>query len=316
MILTHSRMSCFRSCPRKHFIRYELGIKSEQTQYPQRVGSLFHQALEAMEKGIDISTLVAEDPFDMAIAAAMFVGHCNRYQDDTLETLATELEFDLPLINPETGASSQNWRIGGKIDRLVKLPDGRTALMEYKTTSRDFSPGADYWLRLHMDQQLSIYVIAARQLGYDVSTILYDVTRRPSQRPLKATPLESRKYTKDGALYASQRRCDETPEEYTARISEDIASKPDSYFSRIEIPRLDQDLQDCATECWQQQKMIREAQKEGYWYRNPGSCFENNGSCEYLPICMMRDLDTNTPNGFVRSENINPELAGCATSEG
>ena len=32
--LTHSRLACFRACPRKHYLRYEIGIRREITSQP------------------------------------------------------------------------------------------------------------------------------------------------------------------------------------------------------------------------------------------------------------------------------------------
>lgn len=302
--LSHSRLSCFRTCPRKHHISYELGIRPEEQGFALRVGSAFHLALDTIEKKGDIDAALAtlEDPYDLAMVAAMVHGHVARWQDAPVETVASELRFEMPLRNPETGASTPIWILVGILDRLVWLDDGRIALMEYKTTSRDFSPGADYWIQLHMDMQLSMYVLAAREIGYDVSTILYDVTRRPQLRPLRATPEDKRKYKKGtDELYANQRAEDETPEAFAARVAEDIAAKPEHYFARIEIARLDQDLEECAAELWQQQKAIRTAQLAGYWYRNPGTCFTYY-PCEYLSICTNRDLDAVTPNGFIRAE--------------
>lgn len=316
-LLTHSRLACFRSCPRKHFLRYELGLRPMTDGCPLRVGSAFHAALEAYDKNTDPAAALEAgltDEFELAMVAAMVNGHRAQWSLNDLEVVATEQEFALPLVNPETGAQTNVWRLAGKLDRIVRLPGGRLALMEYKTTSRDFAPGADYWLRLHMDQQLSLYMIAARAAGYDVQTVLYDVTRRPGLKPFKATPVESRKFTKDGRLYAAQRDQDETPDEYAARIAADIAERPDHYFSRIEIARLDQDLEDCAAEIWMQQQSIREAQRTGRWYRNPAACIDNF-KCEYLNVCMNRDMADVTPDGFVRAENIHPEL-GCATDEG
>lgn len=310
--LTHSRLSCFRQCPRKHLIRYEWGIRPEETGLALRVGSAFHAALEAADKGEDIDGAMeasVSDPYDLALVAAMYDGHARRWESDPLELVASEMEFDLPLINPDTGRPSTIFRLAGKMDRLVKLRDGRIALMEYKSTSRDFSPESDYWMRLHMDQQLSIYVIAARQLGYEVETVLYDVTKRPMLRPLKATPVEKRQYVqKTGGLYANQRDMDETPSEFAGRVAADIAAKTDQYFARIEIARLDQDLDECRAELWQQQQALRESQRSGRWYRNPGACFENHWACDYLSICLNRDLETRTPQGFVRLTDVHPEL--------
>lgn len=313
-LLTHSRMSCFRSCPRKHYLRYELGLTAETDDMPRKFGTAFHALLEARDKGtIETTDLSSLDEYDRAAVIEMFSAHCAYMQkgEDNLEVVAAELEFDIPLKNPETGYSSSIYRLAGKIDRIVKLADGRLALMEYKTTSRDFSPGAEYWQRLHLDQQLSIYVIAARELGYDVETILYDVTRRPALRPYKATPAEARKYTKDGRLYANQREEDESPEDFGKRLENDIDERPEHYFARIEIARLEADLDECRAELWDQSQALREAQRAGRWYRNPNNCFATF-TCEFVPICQMSALDVITPAGFVRQLSVHPELSVAA----
>lgn len=318
-LLTHSRLACFRACPRRHLIRYELGIRPISDDLPRRVGSAYHAALDAADRGTDPAVAIAalDDSYEAAMVAQMFIGHARHYADAWMEPVASEVEFDLPLINPETGAATPIWRMAGKIDSIVRLPDGRLALLEYKTTSRDFAPGADYWQRLHLDQQLSIYVIAARALGYDVQTCVYDVTRRPGQRPLKATPEASRKYTAKGALYANQRDADETPEEYAARIVADIEARPEHYFARIEIARLDQDIAECAADLWDQQLALRECQRSRRWWRNPEACQTAGGmTCDYMPICINRDLADRTPDGYVRDTNPHPELSGAATNEG
>lgn len=318
-ILTHSRMACFRACPRRHYLRYELGLLSQRDSTPRKIGSAFARAVEADAKGLDVQAAIGEglrDDYDLAMVAAMFDGHRRRWLSDQLEHVAAELPFELDLVNPATGSASTTWRMAGVIDRIVRLRDGRLALMEYKSTSLDFAPGADYWVKLHMDRQLSIYVIAARALGFDVATVLYDVTRRPALRPLRATPPEKRTYRKDGALYANQREHDESPEGFAARIAEDITERPDHYFARIEIARLDQDLEDCQAELWQQQRSMREAQLAGRWYRNPEACFGQTFTCDYLPICQRRDLETTTPDGFDRVEDIHTELTRHATSGG
>lgn len=318
--LTHSRLATYRSCPRLHYYVYELGLRKVTDDFNLRVGSAFHEALDAKAKGLDPEAAIGErleDAYDQAMVAAMFDGHNRRYEKEPVETVASELAFDIPLVNPETGSPTQNWRLCGVIDRIVRLADGRLALMENKTTSQDFSPGASYWLKLHLDSQLSIYIIAARTLGYDIDTILYDVTRRPSQRPLKATPVEKRKFTKDGALYLNQRAEDEKPEEYAARVAAAIAEDPSKHYARIEIARLDSDIEEVKKEIWEQQKAIREAQKSKAWYRNPGSCIAASGrTCDFIGVCMNKDLETHTPDGFERVAERHPELVAHAKAPG
>ncbi len=113
---------------------------------------------------------------------------------------------------------------------------------------------------------------------------MYDVVRKPALRPLKATPLESRKYTGKGFLYANQRLNDETPEEYRLRLREDINERPDRYFARGEIVRLEADVHEHAYDMWQQARMMKESELAGFSPRNPDACQQFGGCC-FLPVC-------------------------------
>lgn len=319
LTLTHSRLACFRACPRRHQLRYEFLLRPEIDSDVLRIGRAFAVAVEADSKGLDHEAALAgrlDDPFEAAMVAAMFACHKARWSAAPLKSVAEELPFDIAVVNPETGRASTVWRLAGRIDRIVRLPDGRLALMEYKTTSRDFAPGSHYWTRLHLDLQLSIYLIAARELGYEIDTILYDVTRRPSLRPLKATPPDARKYTKDGRLYATQREADETPEDFATRVATYLSENAEGSFARIEIARTDDELRDCQREVWAQQLVLREAQRSGCWFRNPESCVSATGTtCEYLPVCQFTDLATRTPVGFRRAEETHEELANASPGQ-
>ena len=101
----------------------------------------------------------------------------------------------------------------------------------------------------------------------------------------------------------------ETPTEFAARLSEDIAGRPEFYFARKEIPRLSSDIEEFRAELWQQQQAIREAQKNGRWYRNPAQCC-TMGRCSYLDICHAGIHADAPPAGFIRVENVHPELIG------
>lgn len=48
-LLTHSRMSCLRQCERKHYYKYELGLKRDREQEEEALyfGSLWHEAMDA-----------------------------------------------------------------------------------------------------------------------------------------------------------------------------------------------------------------------------------------------------------------------------
>ncbi len=324
-VLTHSRFECFKACPRMHYLRYELGVRRDDVDRKLRIGQNVHLGLELLDKGISLEDVCeqirsnyAEIPpwvddkadweEECEICIRLLCGHHWRYEADTLECVASELQFEIPILNPATEYASTIWMLAGKIDRIVKLPDGRLAVQEYKTCQEDLSQDSDYWRRLRIDQQISLYVLAARALDYAIDTVLYDVIRKPTLQRYRTTPLENRKYTKDGRLYANQRERDETPEEYGDRITQDMGKRPDFYFARMEIPRLDQDLEEFRWELWQQQQAIRESQKSGRWFRNTSRCFKPY-TCEFVDICLNAVDPTNgLPNGFVRSETIHPEL--------
>jgi hypothetical protein len=225
------------------------------------------------------------DPYELARAEAMIVGYDCRWGSEQFETLAVEAEFFTSLVNPETGSASRTWRLGGKIDAIVRDEQGRVLIVEHKTATGEIGAGSEYWKRLRLDGQVSIYYEGARSLGYDVEACLYDVLGKPAQRPYKATPLEARKFTKDGRLYATQRDRDETPEEYRDRVLNAIAEDPAGYFQRGEVVRLEAEMADALHDVWSIAKQIREAELAKRFPRNPDACVRWGRTCEFFPVC-------------------------------
>lgn len=322
-LLSATRLRTYRRCPREHFIAYELRYRPVTDAEALRFGTLLHKALEAWWWASKdrlaaalraLDTVEDTDPYDRAKARALMVGYDARWADEPFEVLAVEVRFETELVNPDTGALSRTWRLGGKIDAVVRdLRDGRVLLVEHKTTSEDIRPYSDYWRRLRMDAQISTYFAGAKALGHYVQGCLYDVIGKPSRRPLKATPPESRRYRKDGELYAGQREQDETPEEYEARLAEDIAANPDKYFARGEVARLEHELGEHARDSWQLAQQIREAQRLGRWYRNVDACVGFGRSCRFLPVC-AGEASLEDPTRFRCLATQHPELAQAATT--
>ena len=101
-------------------------------------------------------------------------------------------------------------------------------VVEHKTANADIGPGTTYWKRLVLDGQVSTYLPGTRALGHaDVRGVLYDVIRKPTIRPLKATPVEQREYTKprDKACPECKKKKQATPAPH-----------------QVEIARLDKDV--------------------------------------------------------------------------
>jgi len=316
-LLTSTRLAALRKCPRLHYWRFELGLSRIRRATPLRLGGAFHYGLELFNGGASADEAIAEatahyavcpdwaDPTDWAVEyetlKALLSGHFWRYQQDNLEFVAVEQSFEIPLINPDTSAASRTFRLAGKMDGIVRLADGRLAVLEYKTAGEDISPDADYWLRLRCDGQISLYVLAARALGYDVATVLYDVTRKPTIRLRKA----------------------ETPEQYGKRLLKDIGDRPDYYFQRREVPRLEDELAECRAELWQQAQLILETRRRAArlpdpsraWFRNVGrmTC----GFCEFSALCLgaVRVDPANPPSGYQILADPHPELLAASAVE-
>ncbi len=347
-VLTHSRMACSKSCRRRHLFRYLLGIRREQIDEKLSFGSSVHEGLDFRAMGspqeevcellrgkYDITPgwIVSQDAADDWLLQCekvlrMLCGYDWMWENDGYKVIATEQQFILPIRNPATGRASRTFLIAGKIDKIIELPDGRLAIMEHKTTGDSIDADARYWKRLRHDHQITEYLWAARQLGYDVQTIMYDVIRRPVGNGIQVPLLDgddvkivlnakgdrvknqSGKWRQSGDKsegWALQNRR-ETSQEYGERLTKAIGDDPNAYFHRREIPRTPDDIAEWLEELWAQAIDMREAEKSGSHYRNPDNCIAPY-KCEYLEHCHSHM----TPNGvladgFIQTDNIHPEL--------
>lgn len=236
----------------------------------------------------------------------MVEAYCMTWDARAVEVLAVETEFQLPLVNPRTGAPSTRWRLGGKIDLVLRLADGRIAIVEHKTTSADLGAGMEYRDRLVMDGQITLYFRGGEALGHAVDVCIYDVLAKPALRPLKATPPESQKRKKDGTLYAGQRENDETPEEYGVRIAECFEKDAAKYLVTIEVPRLESERTESDWDVWQTAARMREDTRSGHAPRNPDACHRYGSTCPYLGVCQHRAA-IDDPTLF-QHEGAHPEL--------
>lgn len=318
-LLTQSRLSAGRTCQRMHHYKYDLGYRAIVELGGRKFGTLMHTALEAywlaLGRGADAlgeamaTFIMVDDPMTRVILECLMTGYHHRWGNGQYEVLAVEQQFDVELRNPSTGAASRTWRLAGKVDVIVRdTQDGNVKLVEHKTSSEDIGPGSTYWRRLRMDNQVSVYFEGARALGHDVASCLYDVIGKPSIRPHKATPVESRKYTKEGKLYANLRENDETPEEFRGRLMESIASAPDRYFQRGEVVRLESEMAEAMADIWDTATQMREARLAGRAPRNPGSCIQYGRTCDFFEVC-TGEASIDDASKFVRNADVHPELS-------
>lgn len=324
-LVTNSQLAKFRTCQRRHWYEYELGIRPIRTPEALRIGQNIHAGIEARSNGASIEDAIAvalkpysgiiegltqqESAYEHQEVGCLLSGYFWYWErDDVPQEVRIEkhlaAEFGFKLKVPKKAL-----KFAGKIDGIVQLADGRIAVLETKTSSEDVSVGSKYRRKLMIDNQISGYVLAARAHGFDVTTVLYNIIRKPSSEPRRATPVWKRKYTKEGKLYANLREFDETPEEYGNRLAEMIQESPDDYYVRLEVPRLETDLNDWYQEMQDSLDQLKRARTKGYKVRNTTAC-TSYGGCVYLDHCWKGiELGGDVPNGFKqKSQRIHEEL--------
>ncbi len=319
-LLTNSRLRTNRDCRRKHRLMYLEGWRPVHEGEALSFGKLVHTGLEAWWKDDGTGRLAAalgaiagrgREPHQQVAAEEVLTGYDARWLAATadIEVLAVETTFVIPLINPETCAPSRTWNLAGKLDGVLRRrATGETLILEHKTTTENIADPTDpYWTKLAMDPQVSHYFLGAEGLGWPATGCCYDVLLRPRLKPLKATPPEARKYTKDGRLYASQREVDETPEEYRARVRADIAAEPAKYFQRRDVPRTEADIRDYLGDVWAEGRAMREAELAGRAPRSPEAC-HRFGQCPFWEVCTTGLRPEDHSDLFEHLDDVHPEL--------
>jgi hypothetical protein len=326
-LLTTSEKSCYQLCPRKHHYRYNLLMRNVWQSEALRFGSLWHVGQEAwwgslgepLEDALTAMRLPTSrggypDPVQLIIAEELMMLYHERWGNEPYEVIAVEQQFECPMLNPETGAPSRTYKRAGKMDVLVRdTRDDHELVVEHKSSSEDITPGSDYWKLLTLNSQVSDYFVGGGSLGYNIAGCLYDVVAKPKLRPLLATPLEERKYTKPtktepSRLYANQREADETLDEFRARLCAHIRDNPAQWLQRGLVSRLEEDEIDAAFDTWQLAQQIRESDRLGRHPRNTNGCKSYFKICEYFGVCTRTEsLDDETL--FRKAETAHEELS-------
>lgn len=291
------------------------------------------------------------DPYVLVKAEELVIGYDVRWLAESVErweVLGVEEGYDVPLVNPVTKAASRTWRLRGWMDVLLR--DGSTGdiwIREGKTSSRDISPGAEYWEQLRMDVQVSMYYAGLMGQGMEPRGCMYDVIGKPGQIPLKATPIKDRKYREpkdrskppregtkaredwealrpeqrvdermwqafdDRLLHADQRLVDEEPEAYRLRVRKAIAADPDKYYQRQTVVRLERDMQMHLHNMVMLGRSLRDCQLADLWPQNPTACMMWNRRCAFFDVC-VGSASLDDPTRFKSMERREQTVAQAA----
>jgi len=124
-LVTQSSLRTYRACPRRYHYKYERGARRVRDDPgPLRQGKSLHAALECLWSGqpieIAIAALDPADTFAKAKETAMIIGYV-AWWGLPPKAIAVEQEFRMPLINPDTGAASRTFEVGGKFDAIAEV---------------------------------------------------------------------------------------------------------------------------------------------------------------------------------------------------
>lgn len=280
-------------------------------------------AINAQTQGVD-------DDRTQLVAAkcrALVVGYNARWRDQSYKPLAVEQFVQADLVNPDTNSISRTFRIAGKEDVIVT--DGsRRLLMDAKTCSQDISdPNAPYWQQLAIEAQPTHYMLIDWLSGLKCDGAVWDVLRKPTIAPKKLTKADrarvcaERSYCdtamSEDTLAAVPVNDRETLEMYEARLVKDCTTiRPDWYFQRRFLVRLDANILEYARELWQHSQdilatraIMRKHSKNGDTrlpVRNSGACMLYGSPCVFLGLCS--DYDQPNSDRWQRKPTVHSEL--------
>lgn len=343
--MSASSIGTFKACPQRFRLAYREGLRPSGETEAQRVGTNWHAMHEVYHNALTDSgchdaaqqavidhlnaaydstpgwTTPTEWDLERQKLLTCFLAYLWYYQNDTIEYLANEIAFDLP-IHDLTGEALPLDRVVrvGKIDHLIRW-NNMIGVLERKSTTRDIDPSGQYWEKSQKDTQVSMYALAVcdlvKQRIVDVSdhmgslgNTLYDVWRRPATKPKMLTQAdtaefqESKKYFGqsfdfeeiDGiiSIVEGQRvehkigkkgyAIKESNRMYAARLLDELTTNPERYFQRKEIARTDAELIAFRKELFNIYQAQRGFEAANCWYENENQC-RATFACQYIPIC-------------------------------
>ncbi len=268
------------------------------------IGIATHAALEVFDKGGTVQEAMAEldtHPWDMhngeveqRRTRAMVRAYFSRWESTRaqVEVIESERPFTTPL-GPSIlkGRNDSLWRVAGRL-----------FLVERKTTSEEVSTvGADYWQRLALDIQVTVYPWEAARRHGTLPSILYDVIRKPLGSPKMKEKVSKRKAETPEEYEARKAAAYETLEEFEERLVQEMLDKADEYLVRREVHRTAE--QNAAIMDELREELATMDSYEGSYPRNDQACTSAYGACPFLGVCTgMETLDSDKFTRRTKSE--------------
>lgn len=277
-------------------------------------------ALLAALNAIDDALGASPDESRLLIAAkvkGLLAGYDARWRDAGYRATAIEQLLESDLYNPETHRRSRTFRLAGKLDVIADY-GGRRVLFDHKTTSQDIAdPNSPYWRQLVVEGQVNHYYLLAWLNGQKFDYAVWDVVKKPGISPKKLSKAERASVVAEGRYFggvvSNEERQQlaggeerETLAMYTCRLAHDCTvERPDWYFQRRSVPRLDSEIFEYAGEVWDHGQDMLAARKK-LPPRNSGACMLYGSPCKFLGICSGHD--TPDSDKWRKKEQVHAEL--------
>ena len=266
--------------------------------------------LTPLESGLSaIDQFACDDDRTQLIATkcrALLRGYAQRWSDSIFIPREVERVASADLTNPATGRKSKDLKIAGKLDVLAVhqtcASDRKLVLIDHKTTSDDITdPASAYWRQLVVESQPSHYMLLKWLNGLKIDMACWDVLHKPSINPRQLRTKAEKTFVVANREYFGRKMSDdvvawlqtndrENLEMYEARLLHDCTvERPNYYFQRRTIPRLDSEILEYAEELWDSGQLIIEARRKDRWPKHPGSCMNYGTPCRFLGICSNQD---------------------------
>ena len=235
---------------------------------------------------------------------------------------AVECLVQSELYNPDSERKSRSFTIAGRLDTILRV-ESRRLIVDHKTTSEDISdPNSPYWRQLAIEGQASHYMLLEWLNGRKADGAIWDVVRKPGISPKKLSKADIKSVTmlktycgepvSDEAIAEMQATERETLGMYEMRLAQDCTTeRPQWYFQRRIVPRLDAELHEYATELWEHSQELLHARRFGRHARNSGACMMYHSPCKFLGICSGHDTaDSSNWQSKAQVHVELPELSG------
>ena len=269
------------------YIKVKLGVGREELieTHFEEVAKEWVKSRKTWTSTMELSSV----HFLIAKARALWPGYCNHWESDfdPNKWFSLEAKFDVMW---------EGFRLRGMIDGVMVIEvkvRGKTTtdiwLLETKTKGQIDSALDDL---LSFDFQNGFYITAAEVLllellkGMDIKGVLYNIVRRPAHKLLTDKKTGKK----------------ETLPQYTARVAEDVAERPNHFFMRSEIIYTKAERKLFKQELlWKLQEFKMWLDGDLHTYRQQQGC-AGKFRCDFLSACASRRMIGFTHQGRLFEE--------------